>query len=96
MPSINLSELSETLIELVDAKDTIKTLKARIEEELEPKIMDKLGNHTKGYLDDEEGKRFVDIKWGMRNYKAQPEKVVKAKPAERKRQKSLTIVRAEE
>ena len=94
LPSINLSELSEDILELVNAKDTIKTLEEQINKELEPKIMNKLGNHTKGYLDDEEGNRFVDIKWGMRNYKAQPEKVIKAKPAERKRQKSLTIVKA--
>ena len=93
LPSINLSELSETLIELVDAKDTIKTLKSRIEEELEPKIMDKLGNHTRGFLDDEDGERFVDISWPTRNYKAQPEKVVQAKPARKVRQSSLSIIR---
>ena len=75
----------ETLVEAKrlkrEADESIKDCEAIIKEFM--------GNHEQASTVCD-GKRVI-IKWGMRNVKAQPEKIVPAKPAERVRQNTLTV-----
>mgnify|MGYP003135386092 CR=1 FL=1 len=52
-------------------------------------IKDFMGNHEEANTV-VDGKRVI-VKWGMRNMKATPEKVIEAKPAQRVRQNALTV-----
>ena len=62
----------------------IASLKA-VNEKIQAQIMDEMGNASVGRT----GEWIVQ--WKMRNYKAQPEKVVPAKDAYTIRSKTLTI-----
>ncbi len=62
----------------------ITSLKA-VNEKIQAQIMDEMGNASVGRTGD-----WI-VQWKMRNYKAQPEKVVPAKDAYTIRSKTLTI-----
>ena len=53
--------------------------------------MEAMGNHEFAHLNFEDGETMFEVKWPTRSTKAQPEKIVPAKPAKVERQKSLTI-----
>ena len=80
--------LSEDTADLLkqhqQTKDMIASLKA-VNEKIQAQIMDEMGNASVGRT----GEWIVQ--WKMRNYKAQPEKVVPAKDAYTIRSKTLTI-----
>lgn len=84
-PPVELpADLEPALQTLLDAKKT-KQVADDLIDTAQKQIMEALGNHQEGYLAGHK------IRWPMRNYKAQPEKVVPAKEAYSIRQSSLTI-----
>lgn len=85
LDSVDLGEWGATLAErIVKAKEQIKTLETKIAED-EKEIKELLGNATVGHASE------FKISWPMRNYAAQPERVVKAKPAYSIRQSTIII-----
>ena len=77
-------ETSELIKQHEQTKEMITSLKA-VNEKIQAQIMDEMGNASVGST----GEWIVQ--WKMRNYKAQPEKVVPAKDAYTIRSKTLTI-----
>ena len=84
-PPIDLpDDLMPALQTLLDAKNTKKIADDLIDS-AQKQIMEAMGNHEEAFLAGHK------IRWPMRNYKAQPEKVVPAKAAYSIRQSTLTI-----
>lgn len=81
-------EVQEAVEALIEAKRMKKECDQTIDE-AQAIIKDFMGNHeeAKAVYD---GKRYI-IKWGMRNIKAQPEKVTPAKPASQVRSNTLAL-----
>lgn len=77
-------ETSELIKQHEQTKEMITSLKA-VNEKIQAQIMDEMGNASVGRTGD-----WI-VQWKMRNYKAQPEKVVPAKDAYTIRSKTLTI-----
>lgn len=90
LPSIDLKPIEDSAADYYQAKTTIKSLEKMVKE-LEPIIMDQMGNHTHAFLKDSDNNIVFEVKWPMRRTKAQPEKVVPAKPEKYERQKSLSF-----
>jgi len=90
LPAVDLEPIAELAMQYFDAKRAAKAADA-LAKQLEPKIMDRMGNHDKAFLKDEKGETMFELSWPMRSFKAQPEKTTPAKPARIERQKSLTI-----
>lgn len=85
LDSVDLGEWGATLAErILKAKEQIKTLETKIAED-EKEIKELLGNATVGHASE------FKISWPMRNYAAQPERIVKAKPAYSIRQSTIII-----
>lgn len=86
-------KLSTDVIDLIDdvltAKEVIKAAEATIDA-ASTAIMEMMGNHVEGLAEDADGTVYR-VRWPMRNYKAQPEKVTPAKAAYSVRQKTLDI-----
>ena len=77
-------ETSELIKQHEQTKEMITSLKA-VNEKIQAQIMDEMGNASVGRIGD-----WI-VQWKMRNYKAQPEKLVPAKDAYTIRSKTLTI-----
>jgi predicted phage-related endonuclease len=85
LDSVDLGQWGATLAErIVKAKELIKTLETTITED-ETELKELLGNATLAHAEE------FRISWPIRNYQAQPEKVVPAKPAHSMRQSTITI-----
>jgi hypothetical protein len=76
---------------LIEAKAQAKLLDEEIDQ-LQAKLMDQLTTSEEGYLRNPDGSVAARIKWAMRSYKAQPEKVTPAKEARIERSKTLQIL----
>ena len=90
LPPMDLEPVADLAMTYYDARRAAKAAEA-LAKSIEPKLMDALGNHESGILNDEFGNPLFEVKWPTRSFKAQPEKIVPAKPARVERQKSLTI-----
>jgi hypothetical protein len=91
-PAIELSGDTATYARrLIEAKAQAKILEEEIDQ-LQSKIMDQLADAEEGYIKNDDGSVAARIKWAMRSYKAQPEKVTPAKPARIERAKTLQIL----
>jgi hypothetical protein len=89
-PPIDLIPESIDLMEdILTAKELIKAAEATIDE-CSAALMEILGNHVEGIAVDDDGTKYR-VRWPMRNYKAQPEKVTPAKEAYQKRSQTLEI-----
>jgi predicted phage-related endonuclease len=85
LDSVDLGEWGATLAErIVKAKQEIKVLEASIADN-EAELKEMLGNATLAHAEE------FRIFWPIRNYQAQPEKIVPAKPAHSMRQSTVTI-----
>lgn len=82
-------EAGNVVADLLDAKERIERDEA-IVEAASTAIMEMMGNHTQAHVTLPDGDAYR-IKWPMRRYKAQPEKVTPAKAAYEIRLKSLDI-----
>lgn len=90
-PAIEFSsEIAGYARRLIAAKAQAKILDDEIES-LQTKIMDAMTDVEEGYIKNEDGSVAALIKWPMKSFKAQPEKVTPAKPAEMRRAKTLQI-----
>jgi len=86
VPVILDEDAAKTAEEIEIAKKGIKYFEEVIEQaNLHLQAM--MGNHALAYAGS------FEIKWGTRNYKAQPEKVTPAKPARSERAKTVTVKR---
>lgn len=83
-PAIELPDMEDLAERYIALKDQIKQGEEALEL-ISLNMKEALGNHEKGIAG-----RF-EIKWPMRNYKAQPEKVTPAKPAYSVRQSNVTV-----
>jgi exonuclease VII small subunit len=81
-------EVQDAVEALLEAKRAKKECD-QIIADAETVIKDFMGNHEEANTV-VDGKRVI-VKWGMRNMKATPEKVLPAKPAQRVRQNALTV-----
>lgn len=90
LPPMDLEPIADLALTYYDARRAVKAAET-LAKSIEPKLMDALGNHESGVLNDEFGNPLFEVKWPTRSFKAQPEKVTPAKPARVERQKSLTI-----
>ena len=81
----DVQDAIEALLEAKRAKKECDQIIA----DAETVIKDYMGNHEEANTI-VDGKRVI-VKWGMRNMKATPEKVIEAKPAQRVRQNALTV-----
>jgi len=79
----------KVIADLLKAKERIAEDEAIVEAN-STVIMEMMGNHTQANLTMPDGSA-CRVKWPMRRYKAQPEKVTPAKPAHEIRLKSLDI-----
>lgn len=81
-------DVQHAIASLLEAKRVKKECDEIIGES-ETIIKEYMGNHeiARAHIDGAD----VVVKWGMRNIKAQPEKIVPAKPAQRVRQNALTV-----
>lgn len=91
LPDIDLSKSmdgTKALNDLVEAKAAKAAAEARIDD-AEATIKDIMGSHENavGLV----GNTSYQVKWGMRNYKATPEKITPAKPARSVRSSTLTL-----
>ena len=85
LDSVDLGDWGATLAErIVKAKQEIKVLEASIADN-EAELKEMLGNATLAHAEE------FRISWPIRNYQAQPEKIVPAKPAHSMRQSTITI-----
>jgi hypothetical protein len=80
---------------LIAAKAQAKILDEEIDQ-LQSKIMDNMATAEEGYIKNPDGSVAARIKWAMRSYKAQPEKVTPAKEARIERSKTLQILGVKE
>lgn len=91
-PAIELAgDVGEYARRLIEAKAQAKILEDEIDQ-LQSKIMDTMTDAEEGYIKNQDGSIAARIKWAMRSYKAQPEKVTPAKPARVERAKTLQIL----
>ena len=90
LPPVDLEPISETVMKYLDARRAAKAAEA-LAKALEPEIMSQMAVHEKAFLKDENGDTMVEISWPTRSFKAQPEKIVPAKPARFERQKSISV-----
>lgn len=91
-PAIELAgDVGEYARRLIEAKAQAKILEEEIDQ-LQSKIMDTMTDAEEGYIKNQDGSIAARIKWAMRSYKAQPEKVTPAKPARVERAKTLQIL----
>lgn len=91
-PAVELAgETADYARRLIEIKAQAKILDEEIDQ-LQAKIMDALTNAEEGYIKNTDGSVAARIKWAMRSYKAQPEKVTPAKPARVERAKTLQIL----
>jgi predicted phage-related endonuclease len=91
-PAIELSGDAATYARrLIEAKAQAKILDEEIDQ-LQSKIMDTMTDAEEGYIKGADGSIAARIKWAMRSYKAQPEKVTPAKEARIERSKTLQIL----
>ena len=78
-----------------DYYECVKTIKSceKLRESYEAELMDAMGLHERAVLHNEDGlgEEIFTLERKSRNYKAQPEKVVPAKPARSERAKKPTI-----
>ena len=91
VPAIDFASVQggqKLLLDLAQAKDDKKEAERRIDE-LEASIKEVLGEAAEGEAEIA-GKRYI-VKWPMRKVRAQPEKIVPAKPETVSRQKTLTL-----
>jgi hypothetical protein len=85
LDSVDLGDWGATLAErIVKAKQEIKVLEKTIDD-CETELKEMLGNATLAHAEE------FRISWPIRNYQAQPEKIVPAKPAHSMRQSTITI-----
>lgn len=86
-------ELDRSFIDMVDdiktAEEVIKAAE-KAKEAATLAIMEAMGNHTEAHAVDADGTSYR-IRWPMRHYKAQPEKITPAKDAYSIRLKTLDI-----
>ena len=83
--SIELGDDANSVIDRIEEiKSDIKNQQSELEK-LDMKLKDMLGSNKSGFTN------MYKLSWGMRNYKAQPEKITPAKEAYSVRQKSVTI-----
>lgn len=75
---------------LADIKEAIATLEEE-KDRLQSQIMDRMAMSEKAYIKNKDGSIAWEVKWAMRNYRAQPEKITPAKPARIERSKTLTL-----
>mgnify|MGYP000974477848 FL=1 len=80
--------MAQNIEVLLEAKRLKKQCESTINE-AEAFIKEYMGNHEQASAEID-GRRVI-VKWGMRNVKAQPEKIVPAKPATSVRQNTLTL-----
>ena len=85
---IDDEDVAQNIEVLLEAKRLKKQCEATINE-AEAFIKEFMGNHEQASAEID-GRRVI-VKWGMRNVKAQPEKIVPAKPATSVRQNTLTL-----
>ena len=90
LPPVNLEPIADIVTQYLDAKRAARAAEA-LAKSLEPEIMSQMAVHERAFLKDENGETMVEISWPTRNFKAQPEKIVPAKPARVERQKSISI-----
>jgi predicted phage-related endonuclease len=91
-PAIELAgDVGEYARRLIEIKAQAKILDEEIDQ-LQSKIMDTMADAEEAYIKNEDGSVAARIKWAMRSYKAQPEKVTPAKPARIERAKTLQIL----
>jgi predicted phage-related endonuclease len=91
-PAIELSgDAANYARRLIEAKAQAKILDEEIDQ-LQSKIMDNMTDAEEGYIKSPDGSIAARIKWAMRSYKAQPEKVTPAKEARIERSKTLQIL----
>jgi predicted phage-related endonuclease len=91
-PAIELSgDAANYARRLIEAKAQAKILDEEIDQ-LQAKIMDAMTEAEEGYIKSPDGSIAARIKWAMRSYKAQPEKVTPAKEARIERSKTLQIL----
>ena len=91
VPAIDFASIQggqKLLLDLATAKDDKKDAERRIDE-LEASIKEIMGEASEGETQ-RAGKRYI-VKWPMRKVRAQPEKIVPAKPETVSRQKTLTL-----
>lgn len=84
-PPVELPPEVEDFVASWIAADRAIKASEQIKDDCERVIKTALGNHSVGTLNG------FQIKWPMRKYKAQPEKITPAKPAREVRQETLTI-----
>jgi len=87
---VDLEPISDIVTQYLDAKRAARAAEA-LAKSLEPEIMGQMAVHERAFLKDENGETMVEISWPTRRFKAQPEKIVPAKPARIERQKSISI-----
>tara|TARA_B100000427_G_scaffold319010_1_gene316778 strand:+ start:716 stop:1690 length:975 start_codon:yes stop_codon:yes gene_type:complete len=91
LPCVDLAGNDSSIAEdYYEAKKAQKEM-AQLVEQLEAEIIDKMGMHQKGVFNNDLGVPIFTVERKMRHYKAQPEKIIPAKPARSERQKSLTF-----
>lgn len=78
---------------LVQVKSQIALLEEE-KDQLQAKIMDQMAMSERAFVKDATGRVQYEVKWAMRNYKAQPEKLTPPKPARVERSKTLTVTEA--
>jgi predicted phage-related endonuclease len=83
-PAIELDGMEDLAAKYMALKDQIKSGEEALDA-ISNSMKEALGNHERGIAG-----RY-EIKWPMRNYKAQPEKVTPAKPAYSIRQSNVTV-----
>lgn len=82
-------DAAELIDDILTARQVIKASEATLEA-ASAALMEMLGNHTEGYVTDSDGHQYR-VRWPIRKYKAQPEKVTPAKDAYQIRLKTLDI-----
>jgi len=81
-PAVELAgETGDFARRLIEVRAQAKLLEEEIDQ-LQSKIMDKLADAEEGYIKNQDGSAAARIKWAMRSYKAQPEKITPAKPGQ--------------
>lgn len=89
-PPIELIPDTIDLMEdILTAKEIIKAAEETIDQ-CSAALMEAIGNHLEATATDEDGTKYR-VRWPMRNYKAQPEKITPAKEAYQKRAQTLEI-----
>ena len=88
-PVILPHELLPVVEGIIHAQASKKAIEAALDK-CNAALMEALCNHTEGHITGADG-RVITVRWPMRSYKAQPEKIVPAKPAYQIRQSTVSI-----